>query len=367
MIFIEDKEKTILPKKYHRINNLCAIVYDQLTEIFKHENYKDLKSWTITFDYEKQILIPEFRKGEIHAFEWLKANELNDELVVLLTKNLSLAIISDFVNFMYESLSNAKRGKFTVAYALLRKPLTDELLILEQLLYDPKEFIQRFYHSGDPNDYDPSHKDLDKKKIIKNALTLTKPNLAFNEDLIYDLRYNKESTNGINGITNHALHIVTRDKNYKTENQNLNFVFSNEEDFIEYWDHYYYFVPYLLLYSVSVIDNLIFRYLPDNANTDLKYVKTFRRLVGTLIWSDTTRQDLKKATKKMYKAFELSIKIYCKKCKKEMSFKKPEFILFFETEYLICPSCYRNLLVNTESISSIKTLMDEMAGDNSEE
>jgi hypothetical protein len=54
----------------------------------------------------------------------------------------------------------------TVAYALLRKPLTDELIILEQLLTDNQNFICRFFHSGNPNKHEPSNRNIDKKKII---------------------------------------------------------------------------------------------------------------------------------------------------------------------------------------------------------
>ena len=43
-----------------------------------------------------------------------------------------------------------------------------------------------------------------------------KPNIIFNSELIYDLRYGKTLGKGINAFSNHALHIVTKDKNYKT-------------------------------------------------------------------------------------------------------------------------------------------------------
>ena len=45
-----------------------------------------------------------------------------------------MSVLADFVNFTFESLSCAMRGKMAVAFALLRKPFTDELLIFEQIL-----------------------------------------------------------------------------------------------------------------------------------------------------------------------------------------------------------------------------------------
>jgi hypothetical protein len=359
-IHIDKNEKIALPKKYRPVNNICAIIYDQLTEIYKRANYKDLQEGNIKLDPKTQKLVKDLRENKIHVLDWLKENELNDELTTLLTKNITLAVSSDFLNFIFESLSNAKRGKMTVAYALLRKPFMDELLILEQLLVDPHDFIQRFFHSGNPEDYDPSDKNIDKKTIIKNAIGKLNANIVYTEDLIYDLRYNKSAPNGLNGMANHALHIVTRDKNYKTERQNLNFVFSGKDDFVEYWDHYYYFVPYLLIYSVSIIDTIIFNYLPDQANQDLKAVKALRRFIGTILWTEKTRQNLKKASNKMYEAMRMSIVLHCKKCKRDVKLTKPDFEYFFETETFLCPTCMRNLLTTHEAVKSIKTFIDNL-------
>lgn len=358
MIYIEDNETVPLPKKYHRLNNLCAIIYDQITEIFVSENYDDLNGTNITLDPENQALVEELQKDEVHILDWLKANELNDDLTLVLTKHISMSIISDLVNFIYESLSCAKKGKMTVAYALLRKPFTDELLILEQLLSDPHDFIERFYHSGNPDEYDPSARNIDKKEIIQKALRKTSLSAFFNEDLIYDLRYDKSCDSGINGISNHALHIVTKDKRYKTENQNLNFVFSNEDDLERYWNHYYYFVPYLLIYSSSVIDALIFRCLPDDDNQNLKAVKAFRRLVGIIFWTEWNNLDLKKSIETLLKSFSDEINLECPKCKNKLKLTKPDYKLFFESEVFLCSSCLENILTTKESVKPIKDFVD---------
>ncbi len=367
MIYIEDTENVPLPKKYHKVNNLCAIFYDQITEIFVADNYKAMNGSEIKLDKKSQLLVDQLQKGEIHALDWLKVNNLNEELTTVLAKHITMSIVSDFVNFLYESLSCAKKGKMTVAYALLRKPFTDELLILEQLLYDPHDFIQRFFHSGNPSEYDPSNQNIDKRKIIKNALSKVTPNLIFTEDLIFNLRYDKSAAAGINWISNHALHIVTRDKNYKTQDQNLNFVFSIENDVIEYWDHYYYFVPYLLMYSTAIIDNLIFRYLPGKANEDLKAVKSFRQLIGLILWTERTektkkkRRSIIKSNKKMFDAFTNTIKLYCNNCKRKVEFNKPDFELFFESEVFLCPKCFSNLLSTSESVKPIKELIESLS------
>jgi len=358
ILAIEKDEVVFIPKKYHKVNDLCAIIYDQLTEIYKQENYSLLTYASIPIEKGKKKFMKELKNGELHILDWLNENNYTNEIDDFLTKHLTLRIASDFLNFMFESLHCAKRGKMTVAYALLRKPLTDELLILEQLLVDNKDFISRFFHSGNPDEYDPSNKIIEKKKIISEAISQIRIGFFNSADLIYDLRYNKECESGINGISNHALHIVTRDKNYKTSNQNLNFIFSEPEDFERYYDHYYNFVPLLLIYAVSIIDELIFKFLPDKSNQNLKVVKEFRRLIGYFLLSEYLGLISKKENDKLFSKLGNSITYNCEKCGKTNSLKRKDFIRFFETEDFYCNKCGAGLLNSDDDINVLDKIMN---------
>ena len=119
-----------MPRQYRAINNVTAIIYDQLVSIFT-PLYNPLKSTTISLDRENHSFVKELENQKIHALDWLAKNNLTKELSVVATKHIVLSIVSDFVNFVYESLNSAKKGKLTVAYALARKPFLDELLLLE--------------------------------------------------------------------------------------------------------------------------------------------------------------------------------------------------------------------------------------------
>lgn len=356
ILAIEKGDDIFLPKKYHKINNLCAVIYDQLTEIFKEYNYKELSHTTVDFKGNTK-LIQEFKKGKIHPLDWLKENELNNEIEIIITKQIVLAVASDFINFMFESMYCAKRSKMTVAYALLRKPITDELLIFEQLLSDRKEFINRFFHSGNPEDYDPSDKNLDKKAIIQHAIDKLRINIFPSSEFIYDLRYNKSFDAGINGISNHALHIVTKDKNYKTSEQNLNFVFSNKSDIDKYYEHYYNLVPYLLIYSVSVIDELIFSLLTDEDNQNLKTVKEFRRLIGLILLTEYTNVTQKRKNKSLFRALTNELIFVCPKCGKENKIDRADCEMFFEMETFLCSKCFESLLSTKESVKILENAL----------
>jgi hypothetical protein len=184
-------------------------------------------------------------------------------------------LLEDLVDFISESLNACKNGKFSVSYALLRKPMLDELLMLEQILNDKEDFVKRYYIDGDVNLYDPSNKkkfDSLKMSIITESISNLPIHSMFNSDFIYDVRYNKDAKHGLNWITNQALHIVTTDSHYRTPNQDLNFVFSVTDDYHKYWHHYYSTVTYLLFYITSIVDEIIASLIPDF--TQLSNVKS---------------------------------------------------------------------------------------------
>jgi hypothetical protein len=359
ILTIEENEEISLPKKYHKTNNLCAIIYDQLTELYTEENYKDLSNTIVNFE-KGQIKIKELRKKKINPLDWLKENELTDDIEIILTKQILMAVTSDFINFVFESLYSAKRGKMTVAYALIRKPITDLLLILEQLLVDRKGFIYRFYHIGEPKGYDPSpnNQKIDKLAIIEKAIKKIRIGNLFSGKYIYDLRYNKQSDIGFNGLTNKAIHIVTNDINYRTEQQNLNFVFSNKENTESYFKHYYNLVPYLLIYSVSVIDEIVFEILKDSDNQKIKVVKEFRRLIGMLLSTEYIGIRTKNDSKEIFSLIKNKVKIKCSNCENINSIEKADCELFFEAETFLCTSCLQNILITDESIESLDSFLN---------
>ncbi|WP_343697143.1 hypothetical protein [Flavobacterium sp.] len=354
---IEEGEEVFISKKHQKINDLCAIIYDQLTEIYIEKNYKNLlKTEIITKEHQK--FIDELNAGDIHALDYLKANNLDHEIELIISKHIFLAVTSDLINFLFESLHCAKRGKMTVAYSLLRKPFLDELFILEQLLVDRTDFVKRFFHDGNPEKYDPSNPKIDKKEIIEKAISKIRFNYFYDVDLIYDLRYNKSFESGINSSTNQALHIVTKDKNYKTAEQNLNFVFSIKEDMNKYFANYYFVVPNLLFYTVSVIDEIAFNFLQDDKNKQVKVIKEFRRIIAYLFFTEFANISSKKKNEKILKHFYNHLMFKCPVCKHNNQIERADLELFYQIENFICTKCFNTLIHDKKSVNVIQSLLD---------
>ncbi|HUU86254.1 MAG TPA: hypothetical protein VMX17_00705 [Candidatus Glassbacteria bacterium] len=352
-------DDVFLPKKYHKINNLCGIIYDQLTELYNEKNYKDLFKTKIDFSPNVKF-IQELKNGSLHVLDWLARNELNREIEMVITRRILEAMIHDFINFTFESMDCAKNGKMSVAYALLRKPFTDELLIFEQLLVNRRDFIDRLYFKGNPKDYDPGDTGIDKKRIIELAMNKLRINPFLSSDFIFELRYDKASEAGIKWLSNHALHIVTNDRNYPTSNQNMNFIFWDNDDMDYFYKHYYSFVPYLLIYAVSIIDELVFNLLTGEGNQRLKTVKEFRRLLGMLLFTEYIggTKNEKIENNPLFKEILKKLVFKCSMCGQENRIIKSDCECFFETEEFYCKKCCQNLLTTKEAIEIIENVLN---------
>jgi hypothetical protein len=351
MLEIKKGDKVHLPKKHHEAHNICAHLYDLLTEIFHLELYSNLRLTNISLE-ENSILSQAFSNDKDHVLDILKSHNRNAELEDVLTKHITLSVLSDMLNFIYEAINIAKKGKMSVAYSLLRKPFTDELLILEQILIDKKDFIKRFFHDGEISSYDPSNPKLDKLKIIQSSIKNLNVNLMFNADLIYKLRYDKNTDAGINGLTNKALHIITNRTGYPTEKQNLNFVFSNQEDTKSQWDHFYFAVPLLLMYTTMVVDKIIFEYVEDE-NKRLVF-KNIKRLIASIMLYGKSK-NLKSGN--LYKTIGKSLATKCHICCNENKFIGADFKLFFYEDIFLCSKCFNPIHFNSETLENFQNAL----------
>ena len=359
-LFIEKEDETdvALPKEYHKINNICAIIYHQITELFTEKNYEKLFHTNLNFNKDSQNL-KQLENDEIHILDFLKQNELNDEIESVLTKHILLSIVTDFVNFVFESLSCAKKCKSTVAYALLRKPFTDELLLLEQLLGDRNDFINKFFHIGEPKNYDPSSYNIPKKEIIEKALEKIGMNYFYSSEFIYELRYDKTFVRGINGISNKALHIVTRDKNYRTTEQNFNFIFSGQDEIFSQLKNYYFTVPHLLFYSAAIIDEIAFSFLENNDDTNktIKIIKQFSRLIGYILFTEENNVTNITENNKLFESISESLNLLCENCANVNKIERENFEHFFYSKSIYCKNCSSDLLKYKKNINEIEKVL----------
>jgi len=244
-----------LPKKYKELHNLCFYLHYILVQVVVEGENKKLFH---TLYNIKKISDIEAIKSNDDILEWLNNNGYEDEFKSIVIKQVLIATISDFCHYVYEALKCSEKSKLAITYTLLRKPLKDNLLFFEWILTNRNEFIKNF--QKDSNYYAIDKIDLIKKKIlIERSVNQINYSKAFSADFIYNIRYSKKTDYSLEKLWNLANHLVTTCKDYKTENLNLNFIFSGAESIESQWNYLYSVLPYLLFYTVEVIQVVLDR------------------------------------------------------------------------------------------------------------
>lgn len=358
MIYIQKYDNIPLPSEFHYINNICAILYDQIVNGFRYNDYKDFYSKNINI---KGVDLKSFSSDD-EIINFLLKNQYRSELNDFLTKKISNAVIADFSHFVYQAIEAAKKCKVTVAFSLIRKPFTDNLTILERLFLDPDEFINNFYIDGDIKKYDPSYnnknKNLNHFGLIKECHKKMKYNTFIFSSLIYDVRYDKSFKGAIQELTNKSIHVVTNDKNYKTEAKNLNYIFDAVTNVDQFLETFYRNVYYLLLYSAAIVDELYFRYLTDKNHSILRKTNALKRLLSVVLvdkyTQDKTDLDILKTTLMIFE----NVDIECSACQCKFKPTGTDLQNFFFEDNITCPQCLDLIFDSEDSLNSFLDLFD---------
>ena len=249
-----------LPQKYQAVHSACFELVKQIEEFILSENYKFLQ-------------VSEFvlKEGEFVKFnestdiwEFLKSNN-EDGFYKQLNKTLILGLLKDFCYFMQESLDCSNKMRLVVAFALLRRPIVDNLKILLRILFD-ENFYNNFINK---DDYDPAYmKDDELKQLLgeTDGVRFSKP---ITGEFIYDCIYEKTNNGSIINLANRAIHPVTTKPWNKTGEMNFNFMFTTPYDTDKLWEHYYALLPTILVFYLELFNISIFSLFSDEVDKNL--------------------------------------------------------------------------------------------------
>lgn len=321
---------------------------------FAHEFAIDLHDWMVThlLRGEKERLfetnIPISKQADLDElqdttgdalFDWMMRTQSSSTVGTFYVRALFPALLSDFLHFVFESLSCSRKGKLTVAYALLRKPLRENLAYLEWLLGDPDDFINKF-HAAPSSQLSlgsmGSRTDIIARIRAASSRTII-PDIC-DADLMYNIRYDKNSEYGFEELWNKALHLITTKHPISTEQGNLNFVFSTQDDALTQWHHLYSRLPLVLLYAVQVVDSLMVM----ATGKDIPGIEDalVRRALGLAIWNhDIKAARLEVNSTSEHMELDELIPNYCPRCKTRIVWHGPLLQDLYRTSRFACATC----------------------------
>lgn len=244
-----------IPEKYQNAHDLCFILHDIMTQIIV--SGEKAKAFTTEFklsEEEKKSV-----SDEENIIDWLQKNDRIDDKNQIISSTVLPAILSDMMHCIYEALSSASKGKMSIAYMLIRKPIQESLFILEEMHLDKNAFVINL--ERDQSRLQPKivggingH-----EKRISKVLDSLKFNGILDPKYLAQLRYDKSSGDSFDAICNKAMHLFTSHHSIKTEVSNINFIFSGVKGLPSQWKYFYSRLPYLLFYTYLVVEHVLER------------------------------------------------------------------------------------------------------------
>ena len=313
----------------------CYFVHDQMVDFIMSGEEAGIATATINFKEESHAEEIVRLSGE-DLWYWLDKSGYHEELDEMTFHHISLALLSDFCHFIYEALSCTSRGKTTVAYALLRKPLKDNLLYLEWMLTDRDGFIKTMRLERIE---DLSIQSIPKEKkieIISNALEMAPTGPWINPEFLYDLRYAKSVGWGFESSWQKAHHLITTFDHFKTEGMNFNFIFSGDYERSTQSRYIYTFLPIIIFHALEVVRGLFRNFGIIVAGDEENATRTLAGLsyCVTQAW-DEAEEVLVHGVEEIMDGLEMK----CRKCGNQ-DFAGCELLrMIFEQYKVRCPKC----------------------------
>lgn len=275
----KSRRPTCLPDFLFPAHELCFLHHDVLVELlraggesgtFQHELPFSDDSDRIAFDAAEDV------------FQWLETSGRARDRADLLRLIVFPALLSDFLHFVYEALESSRTAKLAVCYALIRKPIQENLFLLETIAIDAHHFSQQLSTSPQRlRAQKAGGLDVHERRIADTLAVLEDE--RFDARYLTRLRYDRAANDGFDGLCNRAIHLFTDHEAIRTEPLNVNFIFSGDGERLAQWYQLYSRLPYLLDYARQVVEHVCaqFSVTAPTYRADMER----RMMAATLLWA----------------------------------------------------------------------------------
>jgi hypothetical protein len=319
-----------IPLKHRAAHEFCFRTHDQMTDLLVQYEQSGVQHWVsdaVQKALDEQIDGPD----EVDLVQLLKSDGLERPYKHYIVCRLVLSLTSDLLHFIYEALSCFEKRKFSVGFALLRKPLKENLLFLAWILGDTNDFISRF----EANNSKTLGGTLEPQRleILRKAIALLPMSEAFNPDLIHEIIFSKTNPNGFEPVWQRASHLITSQGSLlKTGDYDINFVF-NDPASDRLYEHLYGRLPYVMIFAMQIVVESFSLVLKGNERT-LSYLALTTMGCYESLFISSRKQHVSRALNKALKPF-----LKCIQCDAPFQIKRSNATEIYLHETVQCEAC----------------------------
>jgi hypothetical protein len=241
---IEEERLHLIPEEYRQQHSFCFWLHDLILDVMKQALSARIAD--VHFEFKSEDEKKAFAAASDPITFCLENGRSNVAKRIVLNQ-LVLPLYADALHFIFESLKALEKRKYTIAFALLRKPFKYSLLFLTWIFADEDDFYARL--ASDPGEsFNEQKISKEKRKtLLADAIAGLHFNSCFDCETIYGMVFDRNNPSGLTQLFDKANHLVTSHPSMRTENLNLNFIFKNPLD-TDLYDGTYFLIGYILLY-----------------------------------------------------------------------------------------------------------------------
>lgn len=255
-----------LPADTRLAHEYCFFLHDELVRMLVE--YEEAAAHMVKFKFSGARERKRFEAlaKTTDPVSVLRALGRDTEARRVVLNTITVAMVSDCGHHIYEALRCFEKAKIIPGFNLLRKPLLDNLMYFTWMVADEDGFHSAFT-SGDPSKITQKVLGNKRRELMRSAIELTGLSEVVQPDDIYSLLFDADNPDGLYGLFQHAVHLVTVDRiEIKTSPENFNFIFSRPADH-EIYRALYAALPTVLLYLTLVVTTLYERIHPMDQGT----------------------------------------------------------------------------------------------------
>jgi hypothetical protein len=242
--YIDEPRLKNIPKRHQVEHELSFFLHDQIAALSRSYEKSGAGKVKIQLlsEAEKQAL-----RTAKDPIDFLISTNRGDDERRLVINHICAALIPDMLHFIFEGLTALEKRKFTVALSLFRKPLREAMPILAMMCADEKDFMDSFRTGGSVYFNGRTFDAPFKKALIEDAINkLSEPKFG-DAETIYDICLNMKNEMGLARLFDKATHLFTINKEIRTEDYNINFVFKDPRE-NDIYETVYFQLSYLLVF-----------------------------------------------------------------------------------------------------------------------
>lgn len=262
--YLDIDRLVLLPPQYWAAHEFCFRAHDIVADLLVQYEQSGAHRW-VSEAIDKLLSEHPDQPAEADLVRLLKDANLDRPYKHHVVSHLVLALTSDLLHFVYEALCNFEKRKISVGFALLRKPLKENLLFLAWILGDTDDFVTRFEANNSKtlgSTLEPQRLD-----IFTKAIARLRNGEAFTPELVHETIFSKTNPDGFEPIWQRATHLITsQGALLKTDDFDINFVFNDPAS-----DHLlvplYRKLPYIMVFMIQIVLECFDLVLKSNERT----------------------------------------------------------------------------------------------------